>query len=786
MRFIILFLWIVCCQIHGADDWGELRVRGKYDVLAKEAEKALDKAQKTKDLSLEVRACMELARIYTLDLTDFKKSEFYIDLARKRNDELAGRDFDRNIQLLEEYIVTLNRFKGAKISAKTRLFNSSEKVTQDAFLYTGKETMDRLHQIENSLLQLIEKSEYSTNARVMARIQAALVVVNRNRLNWAGGGYWMQELEKSFETLNRLQENISVADREALNKSRLRFAGSVASSLITSSIYTGLYIFTFGLADQKHEEFDTWVKRPIKSAVNSRQAMKTASLHASGSITARGYGLFLSPIEQISLKEAMAQILHHQQKQQEAIIQGERAVDLLEAVRKTLILESERIAFLKSRDRLYSFMVDSLMQLQRTTEALQYAERSRARAFVDLLAEKKIVFADKERQQFYEDVEDFHATMSSLLVQGELNQSQRGFIESKSRKLGVRAAQQQSMRDILIYSSIAMPQVNRVAESLPDDTRILCYFISEESVYGWLVEKKKITGCELPLSPTRLIELSMKIQQNNQKNPDLQVYEELGRLLLDPLLRSNSGKVLIIPHGVMHVLPFVAFNYKQQMLLHSHHVAYCPSLTTWLLLQEHKASDCRSLLAMGISQYPPPISPLPGVEKELIQISQFYPQKLVLLNDQASQAALFKSASQYSVIHLACHGVFEPDLPLESALLIPGSQGTRLTVSDIFSLKLNRPIIVLSACDTAKSRVTHGDEILGLVRSFFLAGGNRVVAGLWAVDDVSTKDLMVEFHRNLKSQGPSNALRMAQLKLASNESTRHPHFWAPFCVYGGF
>jgi CHAT domain-containing protein len=108
------------------------------------------------------------------------------------------------------------------------------------------------------------------------------------------------------------------------------------------------------------------------------------------------------------------------------------------------------------------------------------------------------------------------------------------------------------------------------------------------------------------------------------------------------------------------------------------------------------------------------------------------------------------------------------------------------------NLDLKADLVVLSACDTARGRISAGEGVIGLTWALFVAGSPTTVVSQWAVESASTTDLMLNFHRNLKGPGggsryamnKAEALRQAQLNLLKNKRYQHPFFWAGFVVVG--
>ncbi len=160
---------------------------------------------------------------------------------------------------------------------------------------------------------------------------------------------------------------------------------------------------------------------------------------------------------------------------------------------------------------------------------------------------------------------------------------------------------------------------------------------------------------------------------------------------------------------------------------------------------------------------------------------------------QASRAAVLGSALEnYRIVHFATHGLIDAERPELSGLILSlvddrgRPQDGLLRLHDIFSMRLNADLVVLSACQTALGKEIKGEGLVGLTRGFMYAGAPRVVASLWQVSDVATAELMKKFYTGmLKRRLPAAAaLRAAQLELARDPRWRSPYFWAAFVLQG--
>ena len=146
----------------------------------------------------------------------------------------------------------------------------------------------------------------------------------------------------------------------------------------------------------------------------------------------------------------------------------------------------------------------------------------------------------------------------------------------------------------------------------------------------------------------------------------------------------------------------------------------------------------------------------------------------------------------YRVIHLAAHGVLDSQRPRMSSVLLSQfsaagqPQDGHLRLQDIYGLKLNSDLVVLSGCETALGKNISGEGFVGLSRGFMYAGAKAVVASLWRVDDVATAEFMRHFYFAMmeNNEHPAAALRYAKQEIALERRWRKPYYWAAFVFQG--
>ncbi len=253
---------------------------------------------------------------------------------------------------------------------------------------------------------------------------------------------------------------------------------------------------------------------------------------------------------------------------------------------------------------------------------------------------------------------------------------------------------------------------------------------------------------------------------------------QLGGLLWAPLRSALAGirRVLVVPHGELARVPFGALTDGDRYLADTIELAVAPSARVALygLLRKPVIPEC--VLSLGESSR----LPHAGAEAELV--ASLFPRGHSLVGSAATVAALQEMAGSADVLHLACHAQFRIDSPMFSALQLADGA---LTAEQAEALSLKPGVVVLSACETGLAGDNVGDEIIGLVRAFMVAGAARVVGSLWPVDDRVTSDFMTHFYSALKNgDSPATALRGAQLAVRATHP--HPFHWAAFTLHGGW
>ena len=502
---------------------------------------------------------------------------------------------------------------------------------------------------------------------------------------------------------------------------------------------------------------------------------------------------------------------------QEALAEYDQTIEALERLRGKLMVEF-RVGFLEDKEEVYQDAVRLCIDLDLPARALEYAERAKSRALLDLLAQRinlNIQARDDADRVLVDELMRLRMKRDQLYRSWESDEkfAERGWISSSSDR-------QQAQREVLelenqiterwhtllIHNAdyardAALWQVRTepIQSYLPPGTLLLEYFVVHRRLIAFLVTATTVSTIQLPGEITQIQQLLQRLWLNLGTVPysasaqitrlesnarDLLAH--LYRLVIAPLADAVSGysHLIIVPHGPLHYLPFHALYDGKGYLLQQHEISYLPAGSFLRYCQEAQRNGS-GLIALGHSVG----GRLPHAAQEARSIAALMHGQ-AFVDDGATLAQLREAAAECRILHLAAHGVFRPDNPLFSGLALADGW---LTTLDIFNLRLNASLVTLSACQTGRSVVGGGDELLGLMRAFLSAGAASVALSLWAVEDRSTARLMETFYEKMAGgYTKAAALRDAQLQFIEGRcgdgetatTCTHPYYWAPFFLVG--
>lgn len=339
-----------------------------------------------------------------------------------------------------------------------------------------------------------------------------------------------------------------------------------------------------------------------------------------------------------------------------------------------------------------------------------------------------------------------------------------------------------------------VPRLDTTRNALKPNEAIVEFHSLEKTLIVWVLRKDGLTGHTLPISRADM-DTAVTDMRNAivRRRPAALTYgDKLDALLIAPLGLRADERLIIVPHGALHYLPFQALHNADGFLIQRHAIALEPSASVAVQLAQRQQQVASNLVAFGN----PTISPayaLPGAEVEVQGIAPLFTRNEVFLHSQATLVSFRTNAPAGRVLHVATHAQADTLDPLHSSILLappgqPADGPDMLLAKDIYNLKLNDvSLVTLSACETGLGRIARGDEILGFTRAFFYAGATSLIVSMWPVADESSALTMRTFYAQLTDGHEAiDAMRAAQLAVLRNPRFAHPFFWAPFDLMGGW
>ncbi len=451
------------------------------------------------------------------------------------------------------------------------------------------------------------------------------------------------------------------------------------------------------------------------------------------------------------------------------------AIEVWESLRLRLT-DDQKVSIFEYQAVSYRFLQQALVAQNKNNTALEIASRGKARAFVELLASKQSSNPNNQltiTAPKIKEIQQIATQQSSTLVEYSI-------IYAPFKVQG-----KEEWRESQLYIWVIKP-TGEVAFKLVDlkSLNISLADLVKESRESIGVRGRGGVLVEATGQPSQ--------KQSLQKQNLQQLYQVLIEPVASLLPTNSDDHVIFIPHESLFLVPFAALQDKDgKYLIEKHTILTSPAIQVLeLTRQQRQKVKGKDVLVMGNPTMPsvgiPPqkLPPLPSAEKEAVAIATLE-NTTALIGSNATLAAFKQKLPTARIIHLATHGLLEGEnkgIPTAIALAPSGNDNGLLTPAEIVDLPINAELVVLSACDTGRGKIT-GDGVIGLSRSLITAGASSVIVSLWSVPDSSTSELMTEFYQKLQpNSDKAKALRSAMLNTMKRRP--NPIDWAAFTLIG--
>ncbi|HKF24050.1 MAG TPA: CHAT domain-containing tetratricopeptide repeat protein [Candidatus Angelobacter sp.] len=515
------------------------------------------------------------------------------------------------------------------------------------------------------------------------------------------------------------------------------------------------------------------------------------------------------PILAFQAHLVMGQVEEASHSLQEAQRHYRIAKEVLEALRGEVHGEELKISFVKNRLEVYENLVELCLasgSRDAQREAWTYMEAAKSRGLLELIVQRMnpVATGDLEeggvpsklrhlREQlnwYYHriEVEQLGAVPVSderLLALREIAKQREGELLRAVRELSPAEAQAAGVEPAAPVS------LDSVCQELGPKTTLLEYFRVQDRILAAIVTEGGAEIVTVTLAP-RIAQVLRMLQFQFSKfrlgadylrefhGPLLEAtrshLKELYTELLGPIRAKLKGqRLIVVPHELLHYVPFHALFDGERYLIDTFTISYAPSASIHVQHRRKQTNKTGNSLILGV-----PDRQAPSIYEELQAVAEIAPQAKVFLGPKATENVLKEQGAHSRLIHIATHGFFRQDNPMFSGIRLGESF---LTLYDLYRLKLPAELITLSGCSTGLNVIAAGDELIGLVRGLFSAGAQSLLLTLWDVNDSSTAYFMKAFYSRLFNRS-DRALALREAMVELKERNPHPYYWAPFILVG--
>lgn len=430
-----------------------------------------------------------------------------------------------------------------------------------------------------------------------------------------------------------------------------------------------------------------------------------AQAHGQPAAAEAAYQAALSLAKTINRQESLPHIYYHlgDLRQRQADSKGaqaawETAVTLIESSRQPVQDEGLKISLLGRWQQVYEALVLHALAGGDMAAAFLWAERSRARAFAEGITKEE----------------------SAVVTLPQLQ-----------------AAIPPDTAVLYYFTTGVLAWDVPLLPAIPLDNPLREHLLLPPRLFLFVITRNELTWHLCPLDPNKFAAASPRLLDGRR-------YLQPGVLsrLYDALLAPagtvvDFSRLVIIPHGPLHQAPFAAL-----LPLAGPSLTYAPNGALFARQAQPLPLD-GATLAVGYNG----AHRLVYAEAEAQMVARIM-SGTCWLEGGAGKERLRHTAVTCRLLHFACHAFFDQDDPLASYLEIGGDE--RLTAREIAATwQLRAELVTLSACETGVSHILRGDEPLGLVRAFLVAGATAVLVTQWPVADLPTSLLMHRFYKGL-------------------------------------
>jgi CHAT domain-containing protein/tetratricopeptide (TPR) repeat protein len=520
---------------------------------------------------------------------------------------------------------------------------------------------------------------------------------------------------------------------------------------------------------------------------------------------------------------------------------------IIDKIGSKIVDDIDRASYTQDKAQIYHRMINLYYDLFLKTKSTAFekeifsiAEKAKARSFVEYLErlrKRDSAPASGQPNPQEEKLKISRLDILKKLSSGGSDKENLSRLETQLRLIDDQISSIHSSQFLQTETSeiLARPLALEYIQNklLKNDTALIEYILGNERSYLISISNASYRVTVLP-SQDKIVDM-MTGYLGYLEDPEIEpiigiaAARRLYRELFYPVegfIPKSVTNLIIISDGLLFHLPFETLvsnhgtDSKPDYLANRYLISYAPSASAffYLLKRPKPESYSKDLLAFGAPSYAKPaspgnkdsrspsqilldlyeksgfsLSPIPYSAKEVKEISKhFQPDKKdVYLKKEANEQTLKSlDLNNYRIVHFACHAFSDESYPLRSTLVfsLDGSdeEDGFFQVLEMYKLRLNAELTVLSACQTGKGKNIQNEGVLGLPRVFFYMGSRSVISTLWSIDDEATSRFMGYFYEYYAHNiGKAQSLQLAKQRMMGTKYS-HPFYWGAFILTGEY
>lgn len=497
------------------------------------------------------------------------------------------------------------------------------------------------------------------------------------------------------------------------------------------------------------------------------------------------------------------QILDAQGEMLRAVRRYQAAIATVERVQRGLTI-TLRTGFLEDKGEASRNLIDLYLRANKSECAFDALERAKSQVLLSYIANREQFHwsqHDAYSQTLMDELNKLrgeHQWFYGLAHESSRNTDHRSHIQP-DQALAEVATRERRIRliteQLYLHANggqarqIESTSLKDVQSSLPEDTLLIEFYNDGARIWAFIINRQHIHVQALPITVEVLNQLLSQLRVNisgvlavesrtdaarRQLQLAQRILKKLYTLLIEPLPLSeyDPQKLVIVPYGALHYLPFNSLHNGSEYLIEKYEIAILP--TAGLATRPKLKRDPGALILANSWG-----GRLPHTLAEAQMVQRLFNGTLCS-GEAANRDALQAAPTQ--ILHIAAHGQHRLDQPELSYLQLADGQ---LYADDTLQQDMSYELVTLSACETGRANVSASDELIGLGRGFLYAGAGALLLSMWQVPDISTLYFMERFYRAL-NMGDSKgaALRQTQRFMLQEEAWAHPAFWGAFQLIG--